>query len=76
VPRELGRLDGETLERPQWVLVDFGFEGEMQRRRIADQGNADARLAIAGKSAGTFQEQLNLTGKFWHKAVTNWHASA
>jgi hypothetical protein len=53
------------------MLMDFGVKGEMQRRRVADKGNMNARLALAGKSAGTLQEQLNLTGKFWHKAVTN-----
>jgi hypothetical protein len=58
------------------MFVDFGCDGQVQGGWIADQGNADTRLAIAGKSAGAIQEQLNLTGKFWHKAVTSRRASA
>jgi hypothetical protein len=76
MPSEFGRLDGERLERSQGMFVDFGFHGEVQRRRIADKGNTDARFAGLGQPPGTLQEQFDLTGKFGHKAVTGEHASA
>jgi hypothetical protein len=38
------------------MFVDFGFDGEMQRRRIADKGSEYARLSLLGQPAGTLQE--------------------